>query len=175
MVATKLKTGDIILAYTLLRVIVGVNYFNHGFVRLGNMTGFAQAMVERFQDTFIPGPLIWITGFMVTPVEFVVGILITIGWFTRSALVATLCLMLILMYGVTLLQEWDIASSQLVYDLILFILLAGLGYNILSVDGYLARGKTSTLESAPSPSSDARLLVLWRVFFRQSRRLPHRR
>lgn len=171
MADNKLKTIDITLAYTLLRVIVGVNYFNHGFVRLGNMTGFAQGMVERFQDTFLPGPLVWITGLMVTPVEFVVGILITIGWFTRSALVATLVLMVILMYGITLLQEWSTASSQLVYDLILFILLAGLGFNTASVDGYLSRSRATGTESA----TNGNLFVLWQVLFGQQKRLSRRR
>ncbi len=128
------RSGDIAIAYLLLRVIVGVNYFNHGFVRLGNMGGFADKMVERFKDTFLPSGLVYLTAWMVTPIEFVAGILITIGWFTRSALIATLCLMVVLMYGVTLLSDWDTAASQLIYDLILFILLAGLGFNVYSVD-----------------------------------------
>ncbi|HAN45258.1 MAG TPA: DoxX family protein [Cyanobacteria bacterium UBA8156] len=138
----KVRAEDVGLAYFWLRIIVGVNYFNHGFVRLGNLTGFADAMAERFKDTFLPSGLVWITGLAVSPVELVVGLLITVGWFTRSALVATFALMLVLMYGVTLLQDWDTASSQLVYDLILFVLLAGLGYNRWAIDNWLQTRQT---------------------------------
>ncbi|NJK61081.1 MAG: DoxX family membrane protein [Oscillatoriales cyanobacterium SM2_1_8] len=149
-----LRAEDIGLAYFWLRAIVGVNYFNHGFVRLGNMTGFADAMVDRFKDTFLPSGLVWLTGLAVTPVEFVVGILLTVGWFTRSALVATLALMAVLMYGVTLLQDWSTASSQLVYDLILFVLLAGVGYNRWAIDSWLARRgspRAEGEETLPNP------------------------
>ncbi len=41
-----LKAADIALAYLLLRIVVGVNYFNHGFTRMGNMPGFANSMVD---------------------------------------------------------------------------------------------------------------------------------
>jgi len=146
------QAEDIGLAYFWLRVIVGVNYFNHGFVRIGNLTGFADAMAERFKDTFLPSGLVWLTGLAVSPVELVVGLLITVGWFTRSALVGTLALMLVLMYGVTLLQDWSAASSQLVYDLILFVLLAGIGYNRWAIDNWRQTRRTQPPEP---PLSDA--------------------
>ncbi|NJK34491.1 MAG: DoxX family protein [Oscillatoriales cyanobacterium SM2_2_1] len=160
--ALGLNSADGAIAYLLLRIIVGVNYFNHGFVRIGSMDGFARAMVERFKDTFLPEPIVYLTGLAVTPVEFVVGILITIGWLTRSALIATLGLMVILMYGVTLLQDWGTAASQLVYDLILFVLLAGLGYNIYSVDYRLGGG-----QKKPGRSGDSAIAP-----FRHGRHTP---
>lgn len=142
-----LRQADIVWAYTLLRIIVGVNYFNHGFTRIGNIPGFAQGMVERFQETWIPEVLVRLNATLVPPVELVVGLLITIGLLTRQALIVCLCLMLVLMYGVTLLQQWDTATSQLIYDFILFVLLAGLGYNTFSVD-YLLWGKRNSKKSA---------------------------
>jgi thiosulfate dehydrogenase [quinone] large subunit len=138
--ALGLNSADGAIAYLLLRIVVGVNYFNHGFVRINNMGGFADAMVKRFKDTFLPEPMVYLTGLAVSPVELIVGVLITLGWLTRSALIVTLGLMIVLMYGVTLLQDWDTAASQLIYDLILFVLLAGLGYNIYSVDYRLGLG-----------------------------------
>ncbi|MGQ9866610.1 MAG: DoxX family protein [Pseudanabaenaceae cyanobacterium] len=152
-----LRTEDVGLAYFWLRVIVGVNYFNHGFVRMGNLTGFADAMVERFQDTFLPAGLVWVTGLAVSPVELVAGLLIAVGWCTRSALVATFALMVVLMYGVTLLQDWNAASSQLIYDLMLFVLLAGLGYNRWAIDRWLqARQTQRDLSPEPPLPSNSR-------------------
>ncbi|MGB3691628.1 MAG: DoxX family protein [Spirulinaceae cyanobacterium] len=131
-----LRRGDIILAYTFLRLIVGINYFNHGFTRLGNIPDFVAGMVDKFQGTFIPEILIRINAALVPPVELIVGLLITIGLLTRSALIACFALMLILMYGVTLVQDWQVAGGQLTYNLALFILLAGLGFNTISVDNW---------------------------------------
>ena len=129
-----LKAADISLAYVLLRIIVGINYFNHGFTRLGNIPGFAEAMVGAMDGTWMPDPLVRITAFLVSPVELVVGLLLILGLFTRASLIATFVLMAILMYGVTIVQNWDAASSQLIYNIVLFILLAGVGYNRFALD-----------------------------------------
>ena len=76
---------------------------------------------------------------LVPPVESIVGALITIGLFTRGALIACFILMAVLMYGITIIQNWDGASSKLIYNIVLFILLAGLNFNRLSVDAWLRK------------------------------------
>lgn len=132
-----LKTRDIVAAYTLLRIVVGVNYFNHGFTRIFNIPGFINAMVTTMQDSWIPEFLVRINAALVPPVELVVGALITIGLFTRGALIACFALMIVLMYGVTIIQNWDTAGSQLIYNIVLFILLAGVSFDRVSVDEWL--------------------------------------
>lgn len=132
-----LKTRDIVAAYTLLRIVVGINYFNHGATRIFNIPGFMDSMVNTMQDSWIPEILVRINAALVPPVELIVGLLMIIGLFTRGALIATFILMAILMYGITIIQNWDGASSQLIYNIVLFILLAGLNFNRISVDGWL--------------------------------------
>ncbi len=61
---------------------------------------------------------------LVPPVELLVGLLLIAGLFTRASLIATFILMVILMYSVTIVQNWSAASSQLIYNIVLFILLA---------------------------------------------------
>ena len=134
-----LRPRDIVTAYTLLRIVVGVNYFNHGVTRIGNIPEFMDAMVQTMQDAWIPEALVRINAALVPPVELVVGLLIAIGLFPRSALIACFILMIVLMYGVTIIQNWDTAGSQLIYNITLFILLAGLGFNTLSIDHWLSR------------------------------------
>ncbi len=140
--SVELRKKDIVAAYTFLRIVVGVNYFNHGFVRLGNMGGFIDRMVETMKDTYLPEFLVRINAAIVTPLELIVGLLIAIGLFTRSALIACFCLMIMLMYGITLIQNWSTATDQLVYNICLFILLAGVGYNSVSVDSWLRNKRT---------------------------------
>jgi len=53
-----LRPKDIVAAYTLLRIIVGVNYFNHGATRMGNIPGFMDAMVQTMQESWIPEVLV---------------------------------------------------------------------------------------------------------------------
>ncbi|MEO1006445.1 MAG: hypothetical protein AAFW67_11480, partial [Cyanobacteria bacterium J06638_38] len=48
-----LKTRDIVAAYTLLRIVVGINYFNHGATRIFNVPGFMNAMVNTMQAALI--------------------------------------------------------------------------------------------------------------------------
>ncbi len=87
----------------------GVNYFNHGITRIDDIPGFSTSMVKAS---------------LVPPVELLVGLLLIAGLFTRASLIATFILMVILMYGVTIVQNWSAASSQLIYNIVLFILLA---------------------------------------------------
>lgn len=129
-----LGQNDIIIAYALLRIIMGINYFNHGFTRIGNIPGFMDSMVAAMEGAWIPEFLVRINAALVPPAELVIGLLLILGLFTRGALIAGLLLMAMLMYGVTVVQNWDAATSQLIYDVILFILLAGVGYNRISLD-----------------------------------------
>ena len=132
-----LKTRDVVAAYTLLRIVVGINYFNHGATRIFSIPGFMDSMVNTMQDSWIPEFLVRINAALVPPVELIVGVLMIVGLFTRSALIASFILMAVLMYGITIIQNWDGASSQLIYNIVLFILLAGLNFNRVSVDAWL--------------------------------------
>ena len=136
-----LKTRDVVAAYTLLRIIVGINYFNHGVTRIFNIPGFMDAMVKVMQDSWIPEILVRANAALVPPVELIVGALMIIGFWTRGALISCFILMAVLMYGVTIIQNWDAASSQLIYNIVLFILLAGLNFNRISVDSWLKNKK----------------------------------
>lgn len=149
-----LNRRDLVTAYTLLRILIGVNYFNHGFTRMGNLPGFAQSMVDLFQDTFVPDPLVRGPALLVPIVELIGGLLITIGFATLPALVTVFGLMIMLTYGVTLIQNWDAATSQLIYALVLFILIAARSFNTVSVDGWLGRRtQTDALRSSESPTT----------------------
>ena len=136
-----LRTKDIVAAYTLLRIVVGLNYFNHGFTRIFDVPSFINAMVITMKDSGIPEFLVRINAGLVPPVELIVGALITVGFLTRSALIACFILMIILMYGITMIQNWDGASGQLIYNIVLFILLAGVNFNRISVDTWLKNRK----------------------------------
>ncbi|PZD70746.1 hypothetical protein C1752_09724 [Acaryochloris thomasi RCC1774] len=145
----RLNSKDIAIAYFLLRLLMGVNFLNHGLTRIGNIPGFVDSMVQAMEASYFPEPLVRINAFLVPIIELIVGVLMIVGWRTRTALTVTSALMVILMLGVTSVQNWDAAGSQLVYGLILFILLACSSFNTVSVDHWL---KTKSLSSKPEKS-----------------------
>ncbi|MBE9199476.1 MULTISPECIES: DoxX family protein [unclassified Nodularia (in: cyanobacteria)] len=168
-----LKPQDIAIAYLLLRILIGVNYFNHGFTRIFDIPGFAEGIVEQLKDSYFPEFMVRINSYLVPPVELIVGILITIGLATRSALIATFILMIILKMGVTSVQNWGAATSMLTYALVLFILLAGHSFNIYSLDHW-RNNKQTTIDSATSKPQSPNNFSLFFSKFTKKRRRQHR-
>jgi len=113
-------------AYLLLRLLTGLDFFGHGFTRIflnTHLSGFAHAMVKGMAATPLPPSLVLATGYAIPCVELLIGTLLLLGLFTRAALTLALLLMMLLMVGITLKQDWDSASIQLIYGLVLAILL----------------------------------------------------
>ena len=113
-------------AYLLLRVLTGLNFFMHGFVRIftgSHLGGFEQGMVKSMAATPLPPALTLATGYAIPCVELLIGTLLLLGLFTRVALTVAFLLMLVLMFGVTLKQDWATAGNQLVYGIVLSALL----------------------------------------------------
>ncbi|BDM83347.1 DoxX family protein [Acaryochloris marina] len=143
----KLNRTDVAISYVLLRLLIGVNFLNHGLTRIGNIPGFVESMVKAMENSYFPEPLVRINAFLVPVIELIVGVLIILGWQTRIALTITSGLMVILMLGVTSVQNWQTAGDQLVYGVILFILLACRNFNTVSVDYWLKRKTTPSERS----------------------------
>lgn len=141
-----LRQTDVAIAYVFLRIIFGINFFNHGFTRIGDIGGFANSMATLFKDTAIPANLVWIVGAIVPPVELIIGILLIFGLTTRGVLIAGFILMMVLQGGVTILKQWDTAASQLIYCLVFFLLLAGARWNTFSLDSVRSRQPSATPE-----------------------------
>ncbi|PSB52939.1 DoxX family protein [Chamaesiphon polymorphus] len=134
-----LKPRDLAVAHLLLRLLIGVNFFNHGFTRIGNIPGFVEQTVKTLQGSYFPEPLVRLNAYLVPIIELVVGVLIILGLSTRIALIVTSALMVMLMMGVTSVQKWEIATSQLIYGIVLFALLATCRFNWFSFDNWLQR------------------------------------
>jgi thiosulfate dehydrogenase [quinone] large subunit len=113
-------------AYLLLRVLTGFDFFGHGFARIftgTHLSGFAQGMVKSMSTSPLPQSLTLASGYAIPCIEVVIGVLLLLGLFTRAALTLALLLMMVLMFGVTMKQDWTAAGQQMVYGLILATLL----------------------------------------------------
>jgi thiosulfate dehydrogenase [quinone] large subunit len=129
---------DRTLAYTLLRLFLGVNIAMHGISRLAfDPSKFHASIEAQFAHSALPHPLI--AGFAVTLpwAEACLGFLLLAGLLTRVALAGGALLMVILTFGSSLVQDWQIAGTQLIYAIAYFLLLFALHYNDWSLDAVL--------------------------------------
>ncbi|MDE1155730.1 MAG: DoxX family membrane protein [Acidobacteriaceae bacterium] len=116
------------LAYTLLRLFAGLDYFGHGYVRIFTgkfLPGFANGLQQAMSTAPLDPNLVYTLGFVIPVVELVVGSLLLLGIFTRWTLFAAYSLMFLLLFGTTMKQDWTAASEQLLYALVLSLLLVG--------------------------------------------------
>ncbi len=130
---------DFSLAHALLRVGLGVNLFTHGLVRLPDLAAFAAHTRQAMAQSPLPLPLVVAAGYAIPFVEITTGALLLLGLFLRPALVLGFLLLLVLMLGICLAQNWTVAAEQLVYMLVLAALLATARHDRYSVDAWRAR------------------------------------
>ena len=77
-------------AYVLLRLLTGLDYFGHGFARIftgTHLAGFAEGMVKNMASTPLPPALTLATGYLVPPVELLIGVLLLAGVADRKSVV----------------------------------------------------------------------------------------
>ena len=124
------------VAYALLRAVTGTNLLMHGASRLiGGQSLFAAHLTEQFAHSPLPQWSVRAFGTVLPAVEGVVGLLLLIGWRTRTALIAASLLMTVLTFGSSLVQDWSAAGTQLMYALIFSVLMFLRRYNAWSIDG----------------------------------------
>ncbi len=128
------------LAYALLRISLGVNFAGHGLIRIHNgVAAFAQTTVEHLVKSPLPSTLTYAFSYTIPFVEAILGLTLILGVFTRASLVAGAAFMMALTIGVTANQQWDVATQQLLYSLVFFLLLFLLEHNQFSLDTALRR------------------------------------
>jgi len=129
------------IAYTFLRFVFGLNICFHGLSRLlGDHQAFlAYLNTSMAGAVLVPKGTIPVVAAVLPWVEGTIGLLVLLGFFTRVALIGGSLVMIFLMAGITLAQNWSIAGIQLIYCIIYFLLLARLDWNHFSLDTLLRR------------------------------------
>lgn len=127
-------TMDIKWAYLLGRLATGLSFFGHGLVRLPKLNGFSNWMVEQFSKSMLPEVLVMPFSYALPILEFVSGLMILIGLFTRQGLILAGAISLVLIFGTTMIENWEALPSQLIHVAFLSMLLAYLPQNSYAVD-----------------------------------------
>lgn len=126
------------LAYALFRVLLGMNNCLHGITRLAaGESMFAAHTASQFAHTILPHGLVLAYALTLPWAEAIIGSLVLLGLRTREALVAGFLVMLSLMFGTCLTQDWQIAGLQLIYGISYAALLFLLPCDKYSLDSML--------------------------------------
>lgn len=129
-----LADSDRSLAYALARLGLGINIALHGLVRLPKLDAFASGLREQFAQSILPGPLVYFCGYGIAIGETAIGILLVLGLFLRPALVAGTLLMILLITGTCLIENWSAAGLQMTYLGFYAVLLATIRHDAWSLD-----------------------------------------
>lgn len=121
-------------AYLLSRLAIGLSFFGHGLIRLPKLSGFSQWMMGQFSKSFLPDFLVLPFSYALPLLEFLSGLLILIGLFTRQGLLLAGAISLALIFGTTMIENWDALPSQLIHVAFLSVLLTYLPHNSYAVD-----------------------------------------
>ena len=126
---------DISRAYVLLRVTLGMNICLHGVVRWAKgLHSFAESLVPLFAKTSLPPWSVFDFGYVLPILEALVGAAVLFGLQTRRALLAGSVLMLVLMFGSSLREDWSTVGIQLTYSVVYCILIAGVRFDGFGID-----------------------------------------
>ena len=132
-------TLDRQLAYAILRLTLGVNTLVHGLVRLPQLASFADGLVQAFAKTPLPAEVVRLFGFVLPFAETLVGLLLTLGLWTRLALVSGGLLIIALVFGTALRSDWDTLGIQMIYAAVYYLLLVSRTYDRFSINHLLRR------------------------------------
>jgi len=124
-------------AYLLARLILAASMLGHGLVRLPKLHTFSNWMTETFSSSFMPAFIVRPFSFALPVAEFIIGLLLIAGLFTRAALLAGCILMIFLIIGSCLIEKWEWVSIQMFYALFYVLLFVYLKYNQYALDHYI--------------------------------------
>ncbi|HTW93213.1 MAG TPA: DoxX family membrane protein [Tepidisphaeraceae bacterium] len=128
-----------VLGYAALRLAIGMSMLIHGLERLPKTAAFVAATEKQFAGSPLPPTLVAAFAHVTPPVETLIGILVFFGIATSTGLILGGLWMVALIFGATLIEQYQVVGVQLLYSLIFFVLLQYLPQNRMSVDWLVRR------------------------------------
>jgi len=131
------RSSDAVIAYTILRVSFGANIMLHGVSRIVmGHAAFLAYLTHYFEKaSYVPVGMLSLFATVQPWVELILGLLLMVGLATRFSLIAGGLVILSLVIGTNLAQDWLVSGLQLIYAFLYYYLLAHLDQNRYSIDG----------------------------------------
>ena len=125
---------DLPIAYLMLRVTMGFHMIAHGGTRFPILREFVAETQENFVGVALLGVLpifpSWLVGliaYTIPPAEFVIGLLLAVGFKTRLAATAGSALFLVMMFGQVAMMNFGTAHIMWFYVMV-FVILGALSF-----------------------------------------------
>jgi len=126
-------------SYLMMRLAIAASMFGHGLVRLPKLKSFSGWMVNSFQHSMLPQMLVSPFSYALPVAEFSVGLLLLLGLFTKSASILGSLLMISLIFGTAMIENWEAIPSQLIHVLFFVALLQFSEQNLWSLDALIKK------------------------------------
>ncbi|MFC3161633.1 hypothetical protein ACFOEQ_27210 [Chryseobacterium arachidis] len=100
-----------------------------------------QPMDDRnfFSKSMLPQSLISPFSYILPVAEFTIGILLILGIFSPKVIIAGFVVMIILMFGTCLIENWEALPSQMMHAIILVVLYQFISANSISLDQFFKK------------------------------------
>jgi len=125
--------------FLLLRLGLAISMFGHGLVRLSKLHAFSQWMVGSFEKSILPKTLVTPFSYVLPIAEFVIGFLLLTGLFTKPVLFLCGIVILALLFGTAMIENWEAIPSQLLHLLFCAILLQFIESNSWALDNLFGK------------------------------------
>jgi thiosulfate dehydrogenase (quinone) large subunit len=122
------------ISFLLLRLAIGISFLGHGLVRFPKLQAFSNWMAGNFRQSMLPEALVIPFSYLLPFAEFTIGLLLLSGLLTKYALVAGGIVMLLLLFGTTMIENWEALPSQIIHVVLLAVLLHFLEANSFALD-----------------------------------------
>lgn len=110
---------DFKTTYFFLRLPMAISLLGHGLVRLPKLEMFSNWMVSSMEKSAIPNILIVPFSYILPIVEFIIGLVLLIGFQTKYTIYSGLVLMSILILGSASIENWSAIEAQLLHSVYL--------------------------------------------------------
>lgn len=120
--------------FLLLRLGIATSMFGHGLVRLPKLNAFSEWMTTSFEKSLLPKVTVIPFSYVLPVAEFTVGLLLLIGLFTKPALIMGAVILLVLLFGTAIIENWEAIPSQLLHLAFFALLLQFIQSNSWALD-----------------------------------------
>ena len=127
------------LAYVVFRLTLGINILVHGAGRIfgPGAEAFATTTAAEFTKTALPAGMVHAFLVVLPFAEAVLGLLTTLGLFTRWALTLGGLMIATLIFGTAMRSDWNTVGVQMIYAITYYLLMVNRGANRFSLDALL--------------------------------------
>lgn len=125
--------------FLLLRLGIAISMFGHGLVRLPKLKTFSQWMIGLFEKSILPKIVIIPFSYLLPIAELTIGLLLFTGLFTKPALILGSIMMLALLFGTSMIENWEAIPSQLLHLLFCAVLLQFIENNSWALDCFFRK------------------------------------